>query len=87
MDLTSIGTIVGSVFGSQALTTWIQVRYGQKKTDAEAATTLVQTILQWQQTLTERIAHLEEQLKDKDIIIDNLRDRIIKLENNCTCKL
>lgn len=88
MDTVSVvGTIVGSVFGSQVLATLAQGWFLKKKseaeahkTDADAASTLVQSMLQWQTTLTTRIATLEQLLKDKDTIIEELRSRISKLE-------
>lgn len=80
MDLVSITAIVGSVFGSQVLSTWISSFFSKKKTEADAASTLVQSMLQWQNTLTERIAHLEETISEKDKMIEELKERIVHLE-------
>lgn len=80
MDWQSVGTIIGAVTGSQVLTTYIQNKAMAKKTDADAASTLVQSMLEWQKTLTDRIAALEKAVNDKDKKIEDLQARIVHLE-------
>lgn len=81
MDWQSLAAIIGAIFSSQALTIFIQGKFAQGKTNADAASTLVQSMLEWQKTLTERIAVLEKTNSEKDKRIDELQTRIAHLES------
>lgn len=92
MDWQSLATIVAAIFSSQALTLFVQGKFTEDKTRADAASTLVQSMLEWQKTLTDRIAALEKAINDKDSKIDELQTRIShleaevsKMENKQTC--
>jgi uncharacterized coiled-coil protein SlyX len=80
MDWQSLAAIIGAIFSSQALTIFIQGKFAQGKTNADAASTLVQSMLEWQKTLTDRITTLETAIRDKDSIIDQLQARVAHLE-------
>lgn len=80
MDLGIVATIVGAVFGSSALSTLVSSLFSKNKTEADAASVLVQSMLEWQKTLTERISSLERMITDKDKMIEELKERIIHLE-------
>lgn len=87
MNFEVIATIIGSVLGSsvlgQIISVWFQKRKTEAeagKTDADAASTLVDSMLKWQQTLTDRIAALETASHEKDKIISELRQRVADLE-------
>lgn len=80
MDWGTIGTIAGAVSGSTVLTTLAQGFFSKKKTDADAASTLVASMLEWQKTLTDRISALEKALSEKDATITDLQSRITHLE-------
>lgn len=80
MDWQSLAAIIGALFSSQALTIFIQSKFSEGKTKADAASTLVQSMLEWQKTLTDRITMLETAIRDKDSIIDQLQARVSHLE-------
>jgi len=81
MDWQSLATIIGAIFGSQALTIYVQGRFAEGKTKADAASTLVQSMLEWQKTLTDRITTLENSILEKDSKIDELQARVAHLES------
>jgi len=91
MDWQVLATIIGALFSSQALTIFIQSKFSEGKTKADAASTLVQSMLEWQKTLTDRIVALEQANADKDVKmaekdskIDELQARVAHLESEIT---
>ena len=60
-----LATIVGAIFSSQALSIYIQGKFSQGKTNADAASVLMQSALEWQKTLTDRINILENKLLEQ----------------------
>lgn len=80
MDWQSLAAIIGAIFSSQALTIFIQGKFSQGKTNADAASILVQSMLEWQKTLTERIAALEKELAERNAKIDELQTRLAHVE-------
>lgn len=87
MDWQSLATLVGAIFSSQALTIYIQGKFSQGKTNADAASVLMQSALEWQKTLTDRISLLENkiaerdgQIEARDKRIDELQGRVAHLE-------
>jgi hypothetical protein len=88
MTLELIATVVAGILGSSVLTQLFASYFAKKKTeaeankvDADAASTLVDSMLKWQETLTQRINALETAVLDKDKIILELRRRITDLES------
>ncbi len=75
-----IGTIAASIFGSQVLATIASGFFAKKKTNADAASLLVEKMLDWQTSLTARIVSLEQMLREKDTLIDQLQVRVGQLE-------
>lgn len=80
MTFEIIATIVSAVLGSTVLSTLITGFFAKKKTDADAATMTVDSILKWATTLTSRIDALERALKEKDDLIAELKARVVHLE-------
>lgn len=75
-----IATIVTAVFGSQVLATAITSWFGRKKTNADAATAVVDATLKWASGLTARIEALEKAAAEKDVLIAELRQKVAILE-------
>lgn len=89
MNFEMLSAIVASVFGSQVLSTGIQAFFNRKKTGAESAQILMNTMLDWAGKLNTRIDKLEAEnselrklIDDKDNIISELKVRIAHLEND-----
>lgn len=94
MEAGTLAAIVGAVSGSQVLTTLIQKYFDQQKataeatkidadankTEVDAASTLVNNMLSWGNSLTNRIAALELQLRLKDKIIADHQAKLVELE-------
>ena len=76
----TIVALIGSVTGSSVLTVLIQSWFVKRKTDADAASVTVETVLKWANGLTLRIDALEKALSERDLLIAGLREQLARLE-------
>jgi len=77
---TTISAILASIFGSSTLTVIVSSYFQKKKTSADAADVLVKTIIDWASKLAARIEHLELELKNRGLEIDQRDEKIMELQ-------
>lgn len=80
MSITAIIALLTALGGSTVLGTFITSWFSRKKTNTDAATATVDSILRWAVTLTARIDALEKAVTERDLIIADLRKKVAHLE-------
>lgn len=77
----NIVQIVGIILGSSVLSILITSIFAKRKSDADAATLLVESNLRWSDKLVARIDELEKILEQRNKEIIELRLEILGLKN------